>query len=66
LTNDVPNYQSKENNQNCNGYRIQVQKNRDDMDNVRCKASKNEKINEFAMNSKNMNIRDLYRGITKF
>jgi methionine salvage enolase-phosphatase E1 len=46
------------------------------LNNVRCKASKHfrnkkkeylkNKINELATNSKNKNIRDLYRGINQF
>jgi hypothetical protein len=50
--------------------------NGDNLNNVRCEASiyfrnkkreyLKDKINELAMNSKNKNIRDLYRGITEF
>jgi hypothetical protein len=50
--------------------------NGDNMDNVRCEASRtfrtkkreylNNKINELETNSKNKNIRDLYRGINEF
>jgi hypothetical protein len=51
--------------------------NGDILNNVRCEASRylrkkkkreylKDEINEFATNSKNKNIRDLYRGITKF
>jgi hypothetical protein len=46
------------------------------LNNVRCKASRHfrnkmreylkDKMNELAMNSKNKNIRDLYRGINEF
>jgi hypothetical protein len=48
----------------------------DNLTNVRCEACRyfwtkkreylKEKINELAMNSKNKNIRDLYRGINEF
>jgi hypothetical protein len=48
----------------------------DNLKNVGCEASKHfrnkkreylkDKINELAMNSKNKNIRDLYRGINEF
>jgi hypothetical protein len=50
--------------------------NGDNMNNVRCKASRyfrtkkrkylEDEINELATNSKNKNIRDLYRGINEF
>jgi hypothetical protein len=47
--------------------------NRDNRNNVRCEASRNkkreylkDKINEFSTNSKNNDIRDLYRGINEF
>jgi hypothetical protein len=50
--------------------------NGDNLNNVRCEASRyfrnkkrespKDKINELAMNSKNKNIRDLYRGINEF
>jgi hypothetical protein len=50
--------------------------NGDNLNNVRCEASRyfknkkrkylKDKINEFAMNSKNKNIRDMYRGINDF
>jgi CRISPR/Cas system-associated protein Csx1 len=50
--------------------------NRDNLNNVRCEASRHfrnkkreylkDKINELATNSKNKNIRDLYKGINKF
>jgi hypothetical protein len=50
--------------------------NGDNLDNVRCEASRyfrnkkrehlKDKIKELATNSKNKNIRDLYRGINEF
>jgi hypothetical protein len=50
--------------------------NGDNLNNVRCEASRHfrnkrrkylkDKINELATNSKNKNIRDLYRGINEF
>jgi hypothetical protein len=50
--------------------------NEDDLSNVRREASRHfrnkkreylkDKINEIELNSKNNNIRDLYRGITEF
>jgi hypothetical protein len=50
--------------------------NGDNLNNVRCEASRyfknkkteymKDKINELAMNSKNKNIRDVYRGINEF
>jgi hypothetical protein len=50
--------------------------NGDNLNNVRCEASRHfrnkkreylkDEINELAMNSKNKNIRDLYRGINEF
>jgi hypothetical protein len=50
--------------------------NGDNLNNVRCEASRHfrnkkrkyrkDKINELAMNSKNKNIKDLYRGINEF
>jgi hypothetical protein len=50
------------------------QSNVDNLNNVRCEASRHfrnkkkgiSKINEFETNSKNKNIRDLYRGISNF
>jgi hypothetical protein len=49
--------------------------NRDDLNNVRCEASRHfrnnkreylkDRINELATNSKNKNIRNLYRGINE-
>jgi hypothetical protein len=53
-----------------------VKGNKSDLNNIRCEISRHfknkkreylkDKINELAMNSKNMNIRDLYRGIDEF
>jgi hypothetical protein len=50
--------------------------NGDNLNNIRCEASRpfrdkkreylREKINELAINSKNKNIRELYRGINEF
>jgi hypothetical protein len=50
--------------------------NGDNLNNVRCEASRyfrnkrreylKDKINELARNSKNKNVRDLYRGINEF
>jgi hypothetical protein len=48
--------------------------NGDTLSNVRCEASRHnkkreylrDKINEFSTDSKNKNIRDLYRGINEF
>jgi hypothetical protein len=50
--------------------------NEDTLNNIRCGASRHfrnkkreylkDKINELAMNTKNKNIRDLYRGINEF
>jgi hypothetical protein len=53
-----------------------VKKNGNNLNNVRCEASRHfrnkkreylkDKINELATDSKNKNIRDLYRGINEF
>jgi uncharacterized protein YaaR (DUF327 family) len=54
----------------------QIEISGDNLNNVRCEASRHfrnkkreylkDKINEIASNSKNKNIRDLYRGINEF
>jgi hypothetical protein len=53
-----------------------VKGNKSDLNNIRCEISRHfknkkreylkDKINELALNSKNKNIRDLYRGINEF
>jgi hypothetical protein len=70
---DDKNYYIKGNKPNCSGYRIQSEINGDNLNNIRCKASRTlrhkktqylkDKTDELAKNSKNQNIRDLYRGI---
>jgi hypothetical protein len=65
----------KGNKPNCNGYRISNVINGDNLNNGMCEASRNfrnkkkkymkHKITELTTNSKNKNIRDLYRGVMK-